>query len=41
MANSDADDTNSPAGPEGTDNGTSIHQQPHDHDATRCRAAAA
>ena len=30
----DAEDTNSPAGPGGTDNGTSTHQQPLDHDAT-------
>ena len=30
----DAEDTNSPAGPGVTDNGTSTHQQPLDHDAT-------
>ena len=33
MTNSDAEDTNSPAGPGGTDNGTSTHQQPQDNGA--------
>ena len=33
MTNPNAEDTNSPAGPGGTDNVTSTHQQPQDHDA--------
>ena len=33
MTNPNAEDTNSPAWPGGTDSGTSTHQQPQDHDA--------